>query len=250
MRCSTSVGHCTLGSSSRTSTCEFIRIRSRAPAGLSAGATAPLEPRGQCTRRRWAPSWRRRRSRPTSARAPRRSTRAPPRGRPRVVLVGVGPLRVGPVEDERAGPARDRSRRRGRPSGRPPSSRTAPPRLAARRVHHRAHVVHARLEVGQPDAAVGEPGPALVEADQPCERAQALEEACVLRVLPVDLEVGEEPRDEHEVERPVAGHLVGDVDVPAARVPDRAAHARSFARRSHWPTVHLPAAAGGRLRRP
>ena len=40
VRCSTSVGQRTLGSSSRTSAFEFIRIRSRAPAGLS-----PARPR-------------------------------------------------------------------------------------------------------------------------------------------------------------------------------------------------------------
>ena len=41
------------------------------------------------------------------------------------------------------------------------------------------------------------------------------------RLLPVLLEVGDEPGDEHEVERAVAGHLVGDVEVAAARVADR-----------------------------
>jgi hypothetical protein len=31
----------------------------------------------------------------------------------------------------------------------------------------------------------------------------------------------EEAVDEHQVERPVAGHLIGDVHVAAARVPNR-----------------------------
>ncbi len=44
------------------------------------------------------------------------------------------------------------------------------------------------------------------------------------RVLASDLEVREEPRDENEVERPVAGDLVGDVDLTATRIPDRGAH--------------------------
>ena len=41
------------------------------------------------------------------------------------------------------------------------------------------------------------------------------------RLLPVLLEVGDEAGDEHEVDRPVAGHLVGDAEVAAARVADR-----------------------------
>ena len=43
------------------------------------------------------------------------------------------------------------------------------------------------------------------------------------RLLPVQLEVGDEAGDEHEVDRPVAGDLVGDVEVAAARVADRRA---------------------------
>jgi hypothetical protein len=46
----------------------------------------------------------------------------------------------------------------------------------------------------------------------------------VVRVLPSDLEVREEARHEDKVEGPIAGDLVRDVDIAAARIPDRVAH--------------------------
>ena len=46
------------------------------------------------------------------------------------------------------------------------------------------------------------------------------------RLLPVLLEVGDEAGEEDEVDRPVAGHLVGDAEVAAAGVADRRAHRR------------------------
>ena len=147
------------------------------------------------------------------------------RRRPGIVVVGVAALRVRPVEHEGARPLRvaRREEHAERAAFRVAEERR---RLASGRVHDGAHVVHARLEVGEADAPVGEPRPPLVEADQPGERPEALEEVSVRRALPVDLEVGEEALHEHEVERAVARHLVGDVDVPAARVPDLRAHRR------------------------
>ena len=46
--------------------------------------------------------------------------------------------------------------------------------LGAGRVHDGAHVVHARLELRDPRRAVGEPGAALVEEDQPPEPGEQL----------------------------------------------------------------------------
>ena len=142
------------------------------------------------------------------------------RRRPRVVVVRVAALRVAAVEDERPRPARVRRREEDaqRPALRVAEQRR---RLGAGGVHHGADVVHARVEVGQADGAVGEPGPALVEADQPRERAEPLEDPRAPRMLPVDLEVREEPGHEDEVERPVARDLVRDADVAAPRVADR-----------------------------
>ena len=98
--------------------------------------------------------------------------------------------------------------------------------LASDCIHDRPHVVHAGLEIGQPDTSIRQPRPALVEADQPREGSKPAEEARQLGVFPLDLEVREESGDEHEVERPAARDLVRDVDVPALRVPDPIAHGR------------------------
>lgn len=65
---------------------------------------------------------------------------------------------------------------------------------------------------------IGEPGAALVEADEPGEGAEALQEASRPGILPVVLEVGHEARHEDEVERPRPGDLIGDVQVAALRV--------------------------------
>ncbi len=142
---------------------------------------------------------------------------------PRVVGLGPSALRVGPVQGERPDALRVRRReqRRQRPTLRVAEERRA---LAADGVHDRAHVVHPRLEVGQSDGTVGEAGPALVEADQPGEGAKPLEQPRRRRVEPVGVEMRDESRDEHEVERPSAGHLVGDVHITALRIPDRCLH--------------------------
>jgi hypothetical protein len=51
--------------------------------------------------------------------------------------------------------------------------------------------------------------------------SKPLEKMRVTLLLPVLLEVGDEAGDEHDVDRPVSRHLVGDVEVAAARVADR-----------------------------
>ena len=67
--------------------------------------------------------------------------------------------------------------------------------------------------------------PSLVEADEPRERREPFEEGRVARLFPVELEVAGKPGDEDEVERPVTRHLVGDRDVAALRIANRASHA-------------------------
>ncbi len=92
-------------------------------------------------------------------------------------------------------------------------------------VHDGADVVHPRLEVVDSAVAVGEPRASLVEADEPRERRQPLEEGGVPRLFPVELEVAGKPGHEDEVERPVACDLVRDRDIAALRVANRASHA-------------------------
>ena len=80
-------------------------------------------------------------------------------------------LRVGAVEDERTRALRIR---RGEQSAHRPALRVAEERgpLTSDCVHDRPHVVHSRLEIGEPDASIRKPRPALVEADQPREGSE------------------------------------------------------------------------------
>ena len=135
-------------------------------------------------------------------------------------------LAIRPVEDERARPLGVRG---GEEDAHRPALREAEQRrpLAAGGVHHRPNVVHARLEVGQSARPVGQPVPRLSKRIRRENDASRSRKCAMRRVLPVELEVGDEPGHEHEVERALADHLVGDVDVAALRV------ASSQARRRH-----------------
>jgi hypothetical protein len=156
------------------------------------------------------------------------------RRRPGVVVVGMGALRIGAVDDEGPHPLGIRGGEEDahRPAFRVPEERR---RLAPDGVHDRSHVVHPRLEVREPHVSVGQPGPALVEADEPGERPEPPQHVGIGRVLPVDLEMREEPGDEDEVERGdvfrEAGDLVCDVHLSASRVADRRDHRVSSAYR-------------------
>ena len=88
-------------------------------------------------------------------------------------------------------------------------------------LHHRRHVAHARLEVGQGARPVRHPGPALVEPDEARERAEAVQEVRVPPFGPVEHEVRDEAGHQDQVDVARAGDLVGDVEVVAVGVPDR-----------------------------
>ena len=94
------------------------------------------------------------------------------------------------------------------------------------RVHDRADVVHPLLQDRQlvHGHPVGEPGAALVEDDQPCERREPPAKGRLERIVPGELDVRGPARHEHEVDGPVADHLVGDVDVAALGVPGLRRH--------------------------
>lgn len=140
-----------------------------------------------------------------------------PGRRPRIVVVRIAPLRIGGVEHERRHALGIRGREE---AAHRASLRVAEERreLAADGVQHRANVVHARLEIGKSDRPIRETGAALVEQDQPRERGEAPEQVGIARLLPVDVEVGDESGDEHEVERPLAHDLEGDVDLAVSRL--------------------------------
>src|SRR6266851_4422039 len=71
--------------------------------------------------------------------------------------------------------------------------------------------------------------------DQPRELRQPAPVVDTERVLPVDVEVANEPGDVHKVERPIANHAVSDADIAAFRVtgPWLRAHELSIADARH-----------------
>ena len=82
------------------------------------------------------------------------------------------------------------------------------------RVHYGADVVHAILQAGNVNGPVAQPRADLVERDHAGEAGQSFEPRGggrpVLRIeRPV--EVRDESRDEHDVDRTVADHRVCDV---------------------------------------
>src|SRR5215467_9119677 len=60
--------------------------------------------------------------------------------------------------------------------------------------------------------------PRLVEHDEPGEGREATEHLGGIGVLPLVLDVRHEPWDPHDVQRPAADDLIGDVRVTALRV--------------------------------
>src|SRR5437870_6544048 len=67
----------------------------------------------------------------------------------------------------------------------------------------------------------------LVEGDQPCERRQALEKGGEIRLVPLHLDRVPKLSRQHDVDRPVADDLVGDVDVTRLRVARLDGHGRT-----------------------
>jgi hypothetical protein len=151
---------------------------------------------------------------------------ASPHAYPPRVLVGAEPGHRRAVEHQGRGPLGigGREQHRHRSALGEAHDRRA---LGAGRVHGGADVVHPRFEIGNPLRPVGHPEPALAEQDQPGDRGHAAVEVGGA-ALPRHAEVGQHPpADEHDVDRAVAGHAVGDVHVAAARVADlRALHRR------------------------
>ena len=75
--------------------------------------------------------------------------------------------------------------------------------------------------VGSATDAIGQPRAALVEQDHSRELRETAQEPGEARLGPEALEVRHPPHDEHEVDRSLAEHLIGDVHVAAACVVGR-----------------------------
>src|SRR3954447_14381871 len=79
-----------------------------------------------------------------------------------------------------------------------------------RRGEDRPQIVHLLLEGGERQP-VRHAAPAAVEQDQPAERGQPPERSCDTRLAPEVLYRGDPRRDEDQVARPLAHHLIGEV---------------------------------------
>ena len=92
--------------------------------------------------------------------------------------------------------------------------------LRTGRVHDGPDVVHALLQGGQPVERhpVGKAGTPFVEKDQPGEGRQPAQESGEGGLGPEVLEVRHPAHHEDQVQRTVAQHLVGDVDVATTSV--------------------------------
>ena len=142
---------------------------------------------------------------------------------PRIVGRPRSP-RVRRRENERRRPLRER---RGEERADRAALGTAEQRcpLRAGGVHHGEDVVHHLLVGADLEDPVGEPRAAPVEDDQARERRDPVEERLVRRPPLVLLEVRHVARREDEIDRPVAEHLVRDVELAALRVSRLALHA-------------------------
>ena len=80
------------------------------------------------------------------------------------------------------------------------------------------NIIHPLLEGGHLRHTVGESGAALVEQDQPCKRPQAAQKPGAGGLFPEPFNVGNEARDDHQIERAIPNDLIGNVDVSALGV--------------------------------
>src|SRR5262245_10881973 len=103
-----------------------------------------------------------------------------------------------------------------------PENRSA---LRADRIHHATHVVHPLLQRWHGHATIGEARPTFVEPDESRERGESFEEVGDVRFVPVVFEIGYKSWHVHQIARPITDHLVGDVDIAAARIPRLRLHA-------------------------
>src|SRR5438552_6761789 len=88
------------------------------------------------------------------------------------------------------------------------------------RVEDRGQILHPLFERGHPLDRVREPRARLVEADHPSKAGQAADRTLDRRELERRLNMGDEPRDEDEIEGSVADDGVGDLEAATLGVGD------------------------------
>ena len=134
-----------------------------------------------------------------------------------------GPSGVGRAENERGRPLGER---RGEEGADGAALGTAEQRCLFRPdvVQNGTDVIEHLLVRAEREDAIGQPRAAPVEHDEARERRHALEELGVRRQPLVLLEMRHVARGEEQIERTVAQHLVGDIELAALRVPGGALH--------------------------
>ena len=85
-------------------------------------------------------------------------------------------------------------------------------------VHHCADIVRPFLQCRHVHGAIGEAGAAFIEANEPAELAEALEEEGALRDFPIQVEMRHRARRPDHIEGSLARDLVGDANIATARI--------------------------------
>ena len=80
------------------------------------------------------------------------------------------------------------------------------------------------IEIGQLAQTVGQAGASLVEHDNPRPPRQMIEPGGLIRGVPHVFDMRDEARDDDEILRTVAEHLIGNVDVATLGVTNFRVH--------------------------
>ncbi len=123
---------------------------------------------------------------------------------------GRGALRIcGSEEDAHRSAFRDSPERRS---------------IDVRSIHDRPHVIHALLKGWNPDRSIGQSRSSLVKGDDAGELAGPSQDAPREGQIPHQLDVRDEPRNEHNIGSSLATDLVSDVNIAAFGVTSPRRH--------------------------
>jgi hypothetical protein len=128
---------------------------------------------------------------------------------------------------------------RGKESGKTPTAAVSDQHrpFGFGRIQDCTQVIRPHVEVRHPEDSVGETRAAFVKQDDPREGRKPLEESCTPRSLELDLEIPSHAQRVHEIDWPIATHLVGDV------------HAIDRSRVAHLGLLHVGSNPSPRTRR-
>ena len=101
-------------------------------------------------------------------------------------------------------------------------------------VHHGTDVVDSLIQRRKADAAVGKPRAPFVKTYESGERFQPMQEPCVSRLVPHQLEMRNESRRENNVDRAVTSNLVGNKNITTLGIFGRWQHGAALYRAILW----------------